>query len=76
MSAFGSSRSQKDPLEIFRAAAAAEKIRDHVLTFEQEQQQSQENAAAVRAEGEGESMASQPVDPTGSCRAHLHHGAV
>jgi antirestriction protein ArdC/phage/plasmid primase-like uncharacterized protein len=50
---------QSDPLEIFRAAAAAEKIRDHVLTFEQEQQQAQENAAAVRAEGEDERMASQ-----------------
>ena len=36
---------EKDPLEIFRAAAAAEKIRDHVLTFEQQQQQAQENAA-------------------------------
>ena len=32
---------QDDPLEVFRAAAAAEKIHDYVLGFEQQQRQTQ-----------------------------------
>lgn len=49
---------QDDPLEIFRAAADAEKIQDHVLAFERKHQQEQNeetdmirSAAATRANG-------------------------
>jgi hypothetical protein len=40
---------QDEPLEVFRAAADAEKIHDYVLAFEQKQVQEQEQAAAAGA---------------------------
>lgn len=47
---------QEDPLEVFRAAAAAEKIHDYVLGFEQQQVQAH-TATADEAEREPASMA-------------------
>jgi putative DNA primase/helicase len=43
---------QDEPLEVFRAAADAEKIHDYVLAFEQKQVQEQEQAQVQQAEAQ------------------------
>lgn len=51
---------EKDPLEIFRAASAAEKIFDYVIAFQQRQEQTQQNAEATHGKPEGETVRTQP----------------
>ena len=48
---------QNEPLEVFRAAADAEKIHDYVLAFEQKQVQEQEQAETLQLNDEQEQEA-------------------
>lgn len=57
---------EEDPMEIFRAAADAEKIQDFVLAFEQKQIQTQEQEQAIQAPAERIVMEKSKTQPAPS----------
>ena len=63
---------QDDPLEIFRAAADAEKIQDYVLSLEQKQVQEQDNqqqaAPQLEAQGQAQDHPAAFLDTNGTLR--------
>src|SRR5690606_5247683 len=59
---------QDEPLEVFRAAADAEKIRDYVLAFEQKQVQEQEQGQQLAGQVETQEAAMQQTNTAEASR--------